>query len=226
MTAITKITRPAALAAVLAGGLLLGSVGCDALGFGGGKDDRGGTVSPNGMVGRTVAKGDGIESYTADADGTVRLYNTKSGTLVYTGELRRRQRFEVDPDKDLAMIDGNTVYSQNLERNDEHAITFVSASDPTNTGPNRNPSGVPTSAQRVGGVSSSAPYTYSAPSDGRIYLYDTNSRRLLTSLNAQQGELFTVDLGKSSNRVSLAGRAVSTDVSPRGTYAVYFEPRS
>ena len=225
MTQNKKIARPAALAAVLAGGLLLGSVGCDALGFGGGKDDRGGTVSPNGMVGRTVAKGDGIESYTADADGTVRLYNTKSGKLVYTGELRRGQRFEVNPDKDQAMVDGNTVYSQNLQRNDEHAITFVSASDVGTAGPNRNPDGIPAAAQSVGTVSGDAPFTYSPTSDGRIYMYDMSNRRMMTSLNARTGQLFTVDLGKSSNRVSLAGKAVSTDVNPRGRYNVYFMPQ-
>ncbi len=217
-------TRTAAFAALTVGGLLLGSVGCDSLGFGGGKDDRGGSVSPSGRVGREVASGGGVESFAADADGTVRVYNTKSGKLVYTGDLRRGQRIEVTPDKDSITVDGRTVSSSNLQRNDDHAITFVSASDRNTSTVNRNPEGIPSGARSVGSISSSRPFTYSAPSDGRVYLYDTRTSRMLTSLNARSGDNFTVDLGKSADRVSLAGRAVSTDVDPRGSYDVYFAP--
>lgn len=211
------------VAATLTAALLLGGVGCDSLGFGS-HNDRGGSVSPTGMVGKTVAKGTGVESYTADSDGTVRLYNAKTNKLVYTGELRRKQRFSVDPDNDQAMIDGAKVYDKNLQRNDEYAITFVSSTQ-SNTGTvNPNPSSIPPAANKVGTITSRRPFTYSAPGDGKVYLYDMKYRRMLTSLNAGSGENFTVDLAKSADRVSLAGRAVSIDVNPSDTYDVYFLP--
>ena len=211
------------VAATLTAALLLGGVGCDSLGFGS-HNDRGGSVSPSGMVGKPSPRAPASRATpptpTAPSDSTT----PRPTSWSYTGELRRNQRFSVDPDNDQAMIDGAKVYDKNLQRNDEYAITFVSSTQ-SNTGTvNPNPSSIPPAANKVGTITSRRPFTYSAPSNGKVYLYDMKYRRMLTSLNAGSGENFTVDLAKSADRVSLAGRAVSVDVNPSDSYDVYFLP--
>lgn len=209
-------------------GVGLASGGCETLGLSDDDDDDDRPIASSAdREGREVARGEGPQSYTARDDGTVRLYNADRGELIYEGRLARGQRFQVVPDDDAANVDGRAVYEQNLEREEEHAITFEVDRDDRDDDDDRAtsnvPRGVPAGSVAVGDARGPAPMSYRADDDGTIYVYDRTARRVVATEDIDEGELFTIDLSKEDDRASVSGRALSRSLDEDGSYRVYFE---
>lgn len=71
-----------------------------------------------------VAEGNGDLSYKARADGVIYVYDVDSGQTVFRESVREGQRFTVSPEQDLATLDGERVWKDDLKRKNTHRLYF------------------------------------------------------------------------------------------------------
>ena len=117
--------------------LIIG-VGCEA--FNGDDDDDDGRDVGSERISQTsttgvpsdaerVKEGEGELSYAARDNGMVYLYDVDARRVVDTQRVRKGQRYTIDPNRDLATLDGRPVYEQNLDRDHTYRLYFLSERD-------------------------------------------------------------------------------------------------
>ena len=72
-----------------------------------------------------AAQGTSELTYAARRDGTIYVYDVDADQLVYTGTLRDGQRFVLDPDDNLAEIDGRKVLDRDLKSSHRFRLYFA-----------------------------------------------------------------------------------------------------
>jgi len=81
--------------------------------------------------------------------------------------------------------------------------------------------GIPTGAKLVREIDTNGGVSYKAAHDGKLYVYDVDSKRVLWSGNIRDNERFTID--SQNGRATLNGESVSNrDLNPDHQYRLYF----
>lgn len=80
--------------------------------------------------------------------------------------------------------------------------------------------GVPTGARLAREVDTNGGVSYKAAHDGKLYVYDVDSRRVLWSGNIRDGERFTID--SQNGRATLNNDNVRNNINPDHQYRIYF----
>ena len=87
--------------------------------------DRDATLSSGRTSGSGVVKeGRGEMFYTADRSGEIKVYDADADRMVYSGHLRRGERFALNPNGNRAEVNGHTVLEQDLKRDHRFEIRF------------------------------------------------------------------------------------------------------
>jgi hypothetical protein len=101
-----------------AAALLLGSAAC--LTASGGCSDKGRMAIPNDAD--RLASGRGEVTATATRDGEVWILDKNENRIVWSGDVRREDRIEIDPADNRIQVDGKTVSERALDRDHEYVI--------------------------------------------------------------------------------------------------------
>jgi hypothetical protein len=72
-----------------------------------------------------VKSGSGPLSYTAEQPGRLYLVDSDDDVVLYHGELKQNQVFAVDPDAKRATIDGQYVFTREINPNHSHRLFFA-----------------------------------------------------------------------------------------------------
>ena len=81
--------------------------------------------------------------------------------------------------------------------------------------------GVPSGARLVREVDSRGGVSYKTPHDGRLYVYDVDSRRMVWSGAMRDGERFTID--SQNGRATIEGQSINNrDLNADHQYRLYF----
>ncbi len=81
--------------------------------------------------------------------------------------------------------------------------------------------GVPSGAKLAREIDTNGSVSYKAAHDGKLYVYDVDSRRVAWSGNIRDGERFTID--SQNGRATLNGENVQNrDINPDHQYRLYF----
>jgi hypothetical protein len=85
--------------------------------------------------------------------------------------------------------------------------------------------GIPTGARLAREIDTNAGVSYKAAHDGKLYVYDADSKRVLWSGFMRDGEKFTID--ERNGRAEIDGQSViNRDLNPDHQYRLYFLPGS
>jgi hypothetical protein len=108
-------------------------------------------------------------------------------------------------------ISGNKGRTRDRGENDGTVMKYPSDFD----------NGIPTGAHLAREVDTNGSASYKAAHDGKLYVYDVDSRRVVWSGAIRDGERFTLDT--RGNRASINGQSVlNRDVNPDHQYRLYF----
>ena len=81
--------------------------------------------------------------------------------------------------------------------------------------------GIPSGARLVREVDTNSGVSYKTPHDGKLYVYDVDSKRVLWSGTMRDGERFTID--SQNGRATIDGQSViNRDLNPDHRYHLYF----
>ena len=69
-----------------------------------------------------VAAGEGEIEYESGKAGDIYVFDETDNKLVYSGQIRRDERLEVDPDEDVITINGRTVVERPLSENHRYRV--------------------------------------------------------------------------------------------------------
>ena len=170
-----------------------------------------------------VREGRGELQYTAASDGTLYVVNGEQENVVFQRRVERGQRIEVTPGEDRIKLDDDTVFSENLERDDEHRIYLVRSRDAERREDRNNPDvprGVPSGAQLMGSGENKE-IAFSPSRDGVVYLYDADRRQVVSQTRIEDGQKFVLSPGRG--RATIEGKVVEADgIDTKTNYRVFF----
>lgn len=143
--------------------------------------------------GVVITEGDDRLAWNADQNGQVYVYDFGEDKLVWNGPIQRGQRVEVIPGQDRILIDERPVYTGNLRREARHQIVLVRLPGDNRGGPGRGPVAepLPNGARRLA-TGTGDIYIGEAPSDGTIYVYDEDDRRVVLTHDVNRNNSFQI----------------------------------
>jgi len=165
-----------------------------------------------------VATGGKDVSYTAPRDGKIYLQDDLNKRLVYSGEVHGGENVRFSRQEDAVYLNGAMAAQSIPTPWHEHTLYFEPA--PQQPVPHVEGTGVPPMASGV--ASGGQDVSFTAPSDGRIYLQDNQDKRLVYSGEVHKGEV--VHFSRSQDAVFVNGALAAQGVpAPNHEHTMFFQ---
>jgi len=165
-----------------------------------------------------VATGGKDVSYTAPRDGKIYLQDDLNKRLVYSGEVRGGENVRFSRQEDAVYLNGAMAAQSIPTPWHEHTLYFEPS--PQQPAPRVEGAGVPPMASGV--ATGGQDVSFTAPSDGRIYLQDNQDKRLVYSGEVHKGEV--VHFSRSQDAVFVNGALAAQGVpAPNHEHTMFFQ---
>lgn len=186
-----------------------------------------------------VKEGRGVLEYIADADGTIWVQDVREEETLVSRRIHRGEKIRVAPEEDRIYLEGDAISKSDIKRDNAHRIYLEkdrrfeekhdrndrNDRDQTDRDDRGNNAGrgettkVPSGAELIGEAKGKN-ITAWARRDGRMYVYDTDAKKVVASLVVKSGDRFV--FAPDDDRITVNGtRAVDRDFSTKTNYRVY-----
>lgn len=169
-----------------------------------------------------VASGYGKVTYRAPEDGRVWVGNDNRRYEILSRNVKRGDRIEVMPERDLIEFNEQPIYQQNLERSDKHAVFFRASRSGWGSGWGSGPApyaGIPRSAESV--ASGRGRVEWRAESRGTVWIGNDRLKSVVVSHAVNVDDLVEVD--PSKDQVKLNGRVIfNKNMESKHEHSIFF----
>jgi hypothetical protein len=173
--------------------------------------------------------------FTPVADGRVYIYDRTADKLLYDGVVRRGEAVQVDSPNNKILVAGRVVSDRDLKPGHDKEIFFrtepvtstvvrervveVDRDRPARTARLSTPSALPSDATLM--TTGDANLRFKPTTDGRVFIYDRETDKLLYQGQVSRGEVVEVD--SRNNRILLGGNTASElNLRPGHDKEIYF----
>lgn len=173
-----------------------------------------------------VKEGRGAIEWTADSDGDLYVQDLKSETTIVTRRIHRGEKVSVVPDENRVRLDDDSIYKGDLKKDHVHRIYLLRDArfndrDQHDHARNDDRNGGVPSHAKVIGEGANKEISFEADHDGKAYVLESDTRKLVATVDIEKGERFVFSPG--ADKISVAGkRVVARDFDPNLKYRVYF----
>lgn len=181
----------------------------------------GGSPRPYGRIpgdAESLTSGNGKLRVRAPADGRVWVGNDDRRYEIVSTTVRRNKEIVVDVKGDQISVDGQVVYSENLESKDRHTVFFLASAGSWFNQDTYD--GIPKRAERVAQGHGSV--TFTAPYDGQVWIGNDKQRRRITECSVRGGDHVLIDV--SHDQVKVNGRVVyHQNLESKHAHSIFFQ---
>lgn len=198
---------PRAFAALLLLPLALTLTACDSIDGGGSSHPPSNDPPQVGDIPRprsvpssadNVQSGFGSLRFRAPHEGRVWVANTTRVYEIIAVDVKRNDEIKVRPDDDRVELNGQTIYSQNLEKKHQHAIFYRETG--SSWGGPKPYANIPRTADWVAGGSGS--FEWRADRHATIYLGDDKTKTVILTSRVRPDDLVEIDAKRDFVRVN------------------------
>jgi hypothetical protein len=197
-------------------------------------DERPATIPSDAVVSST---GTATMMFTPVADGRVYIYDRTADKLLYDGVVRRGEAVQVDSPHNKILVAGRVVSDRDLKPGHDKEIFFRTEPatstvvrervvevdrdhHPARTARLSMPSALPSDATLM--TTGDANLRFKPTTDGRVFIYDRETDKLLYQGQVSRGEVVEVD--SRANRILVGGNTASElNLRPGHDKEIYFQ---